>query len=74
LQKTSQVDGNVARVGAEGFFGATSAETRGLQALQETFAELGSKAIEFAAYRSFMYLQKLGDLTKRALVEIVRGQ
>jgi len=74
LQKTSQVDGKVARVGAESFFGAASAEARGLQALEKAFAEFGSKAVEFAAYRSLMHPQKLGDLTKRALVEKVRGQ
>jgi hypothetical protein len=74
LQKTSQVDGKVAPVSAEGFFGATSAETRGLQPLHKAFAEVDSKAIEFAAHRSLMYPQKLGNLTKRALVEKVGGQ
>jgi hypothetical protein len=74
LQKTSQVDGKVARVGAESFFGAASAETRDLQALEKAFAEFDSKAINFAAYRSLMYPQKLGDLPKRALVEKVGAQ
>lgn len=74
MQKTSQVEAKVARVGAESFFRAASAETRGLQALQKTFAEFDSKAIEFTAYRSLMHPQKLGDLTQRALVEKVRGQ
>lgn len=63
MQQTSQVDGKVPRVGSESFFGATSAKTGGLQASEKVFAEVGSKAIESAAYRSLMHAQKLGDLT-----------
>jgi hypothetical protein len=74
LKKTSQADGKVARIGAERFFGATSAETQSLQVLQEAFPHVNSKAIQFAAYRSLMHSQKLGNLTKRALVEKVRAQ
>jgi hypothetical protein len=42
--------------------------------VRRAFAEIGSKTVEFAAYRSFVHLQKLCDLTQRALIEKIRGQ
>ena len=74
LQQIWEIDGEIARVSAKGFFGGTFAEAPGLQGFEKAFTEVDGEAFEFAAYRSLVHTQKLSDLMKGAVVQKVGGE
>jgi len=74
LQQSSQVEGEIARIGEHGFFGGAAAEATGLELFEELLVDVCSEALEFAADGGLMHAEQAGDFKQGVLIEEVGGE
>src|SRR5262249_29259625 len=69
LQQSSEVEVEIAWIGAQGFLRGSSAHARGLQIFEQVFVKSGCKALKPSAYGSLVHMEHARDFHQCPLVQ-----
>jgi hypothetical protein len=74
LQQSTQIDFQIARVIAQGFFGGPFAQSAGLKMMEQSLAQIGKQPLEPPADGSFVDMKDAGNLGEGLAIEEIGGE